>query len=1371
MSVCVSFASAAYGQRFGNEWINYSQTYFKVSVAQDGIYKLDYNTLLQAGFPVNSVDPRRVQLFFRGKEQAITLQGQQDARFDAQDYIVFYGQRNDGAGETNLYITPEAQPHPYYNLYSDTASYFLTWRLDGTNGKRMASFAENNVSGLPAEAYHLEEKLLLLTSDYALGRQYPIGSSLNNHLSDFDYAEGWTGPRIQQGSSVDYTLSADKQYVAGPKPQLEILLTGRNNQQHKVAVQIGSSNSTLRPLEDASFSYYDIASITQTIEWSDISNGQLTVRITPQGIDGRADNVSVSYIKLTYPQATDASQENSKVLQLTSSVQGKSFISVAGAPQSPVLLDITSQDEVGNIGFSQTNGKLNAVVPNTGVARKLFLGAYQSNMVVKKVTFSKVNTAANFLMISHAQMQLAAGQYADPVSAYASYRSSAAGGGYTTQVVTMQQLIDQFSYGDISPLAIRHFADYMLTQGNPEYLLLIGKGLTVNYNYYRTDPTLATVHDYVMTGGMPGSDVLLTAGLAESGVHETIPTGRIAARNAAEVAAYLDKVKEQESRPLAMDYNASSTREALWKKRLVHLSGGVTVNELKLFSIYVDQFKDQATGNYLGGRVSTLSKTTNNATELINIADEVNKGLALITFFGHSSIIRTDIEIGYVSNTELGYHNKGKYPTILVNGCNAGNIYSNTLTFGEDWIATPDKGALNVLAHSAEGLSNMLKLYSGSFYETAFEDSAFIDASLGHIKKETDKRFIELFSGTANEVHTTNVQQMVLQGDPAVRLFGRSKIDYGTSNNNLSVASLTDQPVTAYSDSFAIDVIVRNYGTVTSDSLRVSVNRTLTNGKVISYGPVAFPAIAYEDTLQFVIKDSQDDLPKAEAYGINRFEVVLDSPDSLDELSDNNNRATLEYNMPLGGTVNLLPYNYAMANQANVLLQVQPGNLQGALEEQQRRTFLFEADTSAAFDSPVKQTFSKEAVSLATWPLTLPVVADSTVYYWRTKFAEPREGEIDAWSQHSFTYIGNSGKGWAQIQPAQLQQNSLSQLSNDHGWWSFEETSIAIDMTTYGGNETVSYPQLSISGKQFLFSTVSAIKCRDNSINGVAFEKESLRPYLGIPPNGFDDLDPNNCGPLPQVVNTLSNQQVNTKGMLETYIDGVKEGDAVLIFTIGTAEFESWQAVTLEKLADIGVAPVEVTGLQNGEPLIILGRKGGAPGSATVLRAAPDGGLPVTEQQISLQENISSRYSSGTIFSRRIGPASSWVSLQHRLTDIESTDEVTLQVVAESLSGVQTILYEDIAGTPNVDISQVDAAQYPYLHLKLFATDKTNLTPVQLEKWLAVYTGVPEGVTLMPANQSTRRNLQEGQSEEAIFSFYNIADVAFSDSLTVSICL
>jgi uncharacterized protein YktA (UPF0223 family) len=60
---------SANSQTYGNEWINYNQDYYDFKIVQDGIYQLDYSTLVNAGIPVNSFQSENIQIFGREKEK------------------------------------------------------------------------------------------------------------------------------------------------------------------------------------------------------------------------------------------------------------------------------------------------------------------------------------------------------------------------------------------------------------------------------------------------------------------------------------------------------------------------------------------------------------------------------------------------------------------------------------------------------------------------------------------------------------------------------------------------------------------------------------------------------------------------------------------------------------------------------------------------------------------------------------------------------------------------------------------------------------------------------------------------------------------------------------------------------------------------------------------------------------------------------------------------------------------------------------------------------------------------------------------------------------------------------------------------------
>jgi len=303
-----------------------------------------------------------------------------------------------------------------------------------------------------------------------------------------------------------------------------------------------------------------------------------------------------------------------------------------------------------------------------------------------------------------------AGGNDDAVDAYASYRASAAGGSHNTLVADMTQLYDQFSFGELTPLAIYNFMDFLVARGDPEYLFLIGKGLEIGFNYYRRDPAEFVYHNLIPPAGSPGADMTYTAGLKGTRIEPAVPTGRLTASTPHQIINYLIKVKETEALPF----------DNLWRKEVLHLSGGVTESELSNFRFHLDGFKSIAEDVHLGGKTITFQKQNRETVEFINVSKVINEGINLVTFFGHSAPNIIDIDIGFVTAEENGYNNQGKYPVFLMNGCNAGAIYNHSLIFGEDWMLAANKGGIGFIAHSSFGFPLQLRTYSKLFYDVAY---------------------------------------------------------------------------------------------------------------------------------------------------------------------------------------------------------------------------------------------------------------------------------------------------------------------------------------------------------------------------------------------------------------------------------------------------------------------------------------------------------------------------------------------------------------------------------------------------------------------------------------------------------------------------
>jgi hypothetical protein len=74
-------------QEIGNEWINYTQSYYKVKIWNDGLYRISAQSLLAAIPELASVEPQRLQIFGRGSEQFLHIDGGADSTWDANDFL------------------------------------------------------------------------------------------------------------------------------------------------------------------------------------------------------------------------------------------------------------------------------------------------------------------------------------------------------------------------------------------------------------------------------------------------------------------------------------------------------------------------------------------------------------------------------------------------------------------------------------------------------------------------------------------------------------------------------------------------------------------------------------------------------------------------------------------------------------------------------------------------------------------------------------------------------------------------------------------------------------------------------------------------------------------------------------------------------------------------------------------------------------------------------------------------------------------------------------------------------------------------------------------------------------------------------------
>lgn len=952
---------------YGNEWLNPAQTYLRIGTTQDGWYRLNVAELRKQGLDLAKIPAQSLQLFRRGQEIAIQVEGGADGRLDSLDYVEFYGQRNDGWLDTLLYVQPELMPHPHYSLYSDTATYFLTWRTDGKAGRRVAQLPASPV--LSSVTYHQETVLQVQTNEYAAGTIYPLGAvDDNGYLQTFgDTGEGWTGWGHRTGQWAG-GLGLQTQHPVVDSfatAKVEMLFVGRFVGEHRVEVWIGNHLKQSRKLGEVEWQNYGTQIFQASLLPEDLDSvGRVPITFVPRGTNER---VAVSCLQWTYPQQLPGSKVaeqkmlfplGESVIQLDSGRNARFFD--VSSPASPRQL------------LARIVGEKATVAPR-GNSAILVVGKPLPVTNIRPVRFRNIDSVGtDYLIITHPLVRRPVAGSADPVADYAAYRASAAGGGYRPLVIDAAAVFDQFNYGEPGPVGMRRLMGWLHDRAKLKYVLLLGQSRSPQVVRKRAT---ARADDMVPSAGWPDSDMALGVGLDPKDPNTPlVPIGRVNAYTSQNVWDYLQKVKQHEATPAA----------APWRKDVLHLSGGRSARELILFRNFTDSYAAKVKGSFLAPDLKTISKKTDEYIERFPIAPIVNEGVALITLYGHSSLNVTDIEIGEVSINTFGYRNKGRYPAVIVNGCALGNFYFAGPPTSTDWINTPDRGAVLFVAHTHLGFTAALHGYTSAFYEV-LADPAFTSRPFGDIMREGIRRSMSRNPTLSDRVTAT---QMGLQGDPAIKIFPAARPDYAWKDNSISVTNRQGQKISAWDDSLRVTARVANYGRFEKGAYMLTISRRKDSRLLAEY-TLTRPAMPLLDSLSFTFPNV------SRQGGAETWEFRLDPENVIAEEDETNNRFSTQIQVAEGGAIPLLPADKSVFIEPTIELvaQLPVGGKTAKV--------VFEWSDSPAFDSVLWRDTVRTETILAR--KTLSLTSPQTIY-WRVRLA----GDSTASAYRTFRYDPNA---------------------------------------------------------------------------------------------------------------------------------------------------------------------------------------------------------------------------------------------------------------------------------------------------------------------------------------------------------------------------
>lgn len=1255
-------------------WIQPGQTYIRMKVWIDGIYRATPTQLASAGYPGN-IPINEIKVFYRGGEQMIHLEDvNANSIFDGNDFIEFFGARNDGGDDAEFYKNPQTnqydltrQPNQYMSLFSDTSVYFLTW--SPSQGKRFTPFFLNNYSAYSQEPFfRTYTHLNLNLSNWVAGG--PGAAEAEN--SEFVTGEGYYDLfPVQFGSPRSHAIPyPGAVQVSGRNWDLQVRVFGFSLFNHALTFQFGNF---------ASFNHYSqgitLNTITHSGTMSSLSGTQAS--LTTQALYAPTDNNYLSWIRLYYDRnfqlggmdSTRVSGWNKVVNSYWRFTQTN-----ANVTHNALVYDFTLGYRI--LGTC-SNGEVEIIVPGSNQSRDLYVshsGAVRTPVISPSVLRRLSGVlGAPYVIITDRSLEASAQEMA-------SFRQNSNRNPQTSIIVYTDEVYEEFGYGSITPFAIRRFLHtaQKMWPTKPVFVMLWGKGM---HETIHRNTRLPYLENKVPTFGFPASDQLLATPLdtGELGNLPSLSIGRVNIFTDTEGLDYVNKLKQYES-----DFWDGS-----WMKDAVHLGGGENASEQSLIHGYLNgRFKPLWENSPWGGRVLAQQKSngTFQTATVTEIQNRINQGVGLISFFGHSTNNIFDIDIREASE----YSNIGKYPLVIANGCYGGNFSTVNKTFGERFMLERDRGSIAWIASSGLGYIIYLGEYTKYIYETMYRDS--IGVPMGKCLQQAQTRLYNFGCNMPSTCPVTlnHLRQTNLQGDPALILKFPEKADY-----SINEAGIQFEPESFTSrDSFLIKIQVRNLGKATNDSLPITVQQQILSGAIQgekwNQGTKLFKPVNYLDTFIFPISYRDE-----RSAGLNRFSIWVDSLSILAELSEANNFVMLNKVIPGNAPALLYPYDFAIVPYSQIKLSASSYNMA-------RNTSLryeFAIDTSYLFNSPAYQSSGILTGSACYIDWLVPfTLQEGQVYYWRVRLPDEAQGR---WTEASFEYRAGI-TGWAQTAMPQYRNDILSGIKPDltNNTWQFDSISALINIiTNTGGNARFNFNGIKVSNNDNHPTVVNGIWF--SQIAGGDLSIKSNHPQYGSWV----------WYPMPSGISALTQA-----------IQQVPNSDWVVLCSQFNPNIAAWAndpngEALYQAIESLGSGNIRT--IPNGQPFIMAGRKGSTIGNA----------IEVLQSPWQLSSTIQSITYQGSIRTRFIGPVTAWNQATVHWIGAGAADSVLYTLNTIDRDKIESPFTPFPYLNPyQLNLTALSPQLYPRISLDAILKDRLNYSPPFQKKWEVLYQPAPDAI-------------------------------------------
>ncbi|HJZ69342.1 MAG TPA: C25 family cysteine peptidase, partial [Blastocatellia bacterium] len=659
----------------------------KLGVKREGWYRVGQPDLIAAGLDP-SVDPQNLQMYVDGRQIPIRVQGEQDRSFDANDSVEFYGVGLDSAS-------------------TDERIY---WLISGSEPGIRIKKKKRHGSAAPDSAFQstVERK----------DRTIYVSSIRNGDVENF-FGPILTSTPVSQAIRLSNVAAATRATAA-----LEIAIQGLTTTSHEVAVRLNG-----RHIGDLQFSGQTHATTTISVSQSLLTNGDNDIQLVATG--GPSDISLVDSVRVTYWHAYIADANS-----LIFTASGGQTIRVEGFSSPDIeVMDITDtegvRELVGVVRKSEAGSSVTASVPGSGT-RLLF--AVARDQAMKPLIETNIPSDLRTNTKSAGMLIITRAEFAKGIEPLRAQRENQ---GLKVEVVDVEDIYDEFSFGMKQPSAIREFLTYARTNWKdpPRFALLVGDSSIDPRNYLGYGDRDLVPTRLIDTANMEtASDDWFIEEL--DGPADELSIGRLPARTAQEAGDMVTKIVRYESAApsesllLAFDSNDGFDFAAL----------GDALTGLVPSDFEVQQF--QRVADDPGAKAALIA--------------ELNRGAKVVNYYGHGSVQvwRADF---LTDEDALALQNRSNLSLFVLMTCLNGYFADPALDCLAESLMKGGGGGIAVWASSAMCDPLAQKELNEAFYRELFGSG---DVRLGDAVRKAKATI------TDRDVRNT----WIFFGDPSMKL-------------------------------------------------------------------------------------------------------------------------------------------------------------------------------------------------------------------------------------------------------------------------------------------------------------------------------------------------------------------------------------------------------------------------------------------------------------------------------------------------------------------------------------------------------------------------------------------------------------------------